>query len=342
MGYYVLSKNYKETAGAGNKAKTDIENILCRLGYKQAGLPQTHYKNAAVGFMITLLGMLKVIFTVSRGDRVVVQYPLKKYYPFVCNIIHAKGGKVITIVHDLGSFRRKKLTVRKEIKRLNHADYLVVHNEHMKAWLTGKGYAKEMVCLGIFDYLSATKARDRRPDSLVYRVLYGGGLNGKKNSFLYSLDNLAHNWRFVLYGKGFEKTQISERTHFEYRGFVPSDRLIAEADGDFCLVWEGESTTTCSGAFGEYLKYNNPHKVSLYIRCNLPVIIWKEAALASFVIENKIGVCIDSLEELDKILPSISKEEYRQMKLNTKQISQKLSEGYYITKALDGIHFQQQ
>lgn len=80
------------------------------------------------------------------------------------------------------------------------------------------------------------------------------------------------------------------------------------------MVWDGTSVSTCTGDFGEYLQYNNPHKTSLYIRCQLPVIIWKQAALADFVRENGIGICVDSLEELEKILNTLSEEEYAEMK----------------------------
>lgn len=334
MGMYYLSKNYKEINSAGNKAKTDIEAILKQQGYKEAGLPQTNYRNNIIGFLVTLMSVLKVVFTISKNDTVILQYPFKKYYSFVCKLVHYKGGKVITFIHDLGSFRRKKLTIPEEIKRLAHSDILIVHNERMKEWLLEQNYQKPIVCLEIFDYLSSTQATNKPLNKDMFRVIYAGGLSYKKNRFLYLVDEVISRWHFVLYGNGFEQEQIKNPDAFTYKGFTPSDELITNAEGDFGLVWDGESITTCSGTFGEYLKYNNPHKASLYIRCQLPVIIWKEAALASFVSENKIGICIDSLEELKDILPSISKEEYLEMKENTKEISRRLSTGYYSTKAL--------
>ena len=38
-----LSRNYKGTASAGNKAKTDIERIMSEAGFKNVGLKQTVY-----------------------------------------------------------------------------------------------------------------------------------------------------------------------------------------------------------------------------------------------------------------------------------------------------------
>jgi glycosyltransferase involved in cell wall biosynthesis len=122
-------------------------------------------------------------------------------------------------------------------------------------------------------------------------------------------------------------------------GFVQSDELIATAKGDFGLVWDGDSTTTCSGDFGEYLQYNNPHKTSLYLRCGLPVIIWDKAGLADFIRDNKVGLCIDSLEHLEEALSNVTAQEYADMKSNALQVRNRLQEGYHTRQALErAIH----
>lgn len=335
MANYYLSKNYKGLGSAGNKAKTDAEQIMENMGFCNAGLRRTTYENSILGFLVTLLGVLKVPFTVSKGDLLVLQYPLKKYYTLVCLLAHIRGCKVITLIHDLGTFRRKKLTAAKEIKRLSHSDYLIAHNECMKSWLLEHGYSNPVGCLAIFDYLSETTAASQKQPKNPYHVIYAGGLSYRKNRFLYEIDSFIHGWHFNLYGGGFELDRIEHKEHFTYKGFVPSDELIATADGDFGLVWDGESASTCTGAFGEYLQYNNPHKTSLYIRCHLPVIIWKKAALASFITENQMGISIDSLTELDQLLPSITPDKYALMKQNTIKMDRRLASGYYFTHAFE-------
>ena len=336
MKKYYLSKNYKEHNSAGNKAKIDIEDVIINLGYNNAGLPRTIHKNQLISFFYTLVSVIKSIFVLSRGDILFLQYPFKKYYAFVCKVAHWKKAKIITLIHDLGSFRRKKLTVEKEIYHLNNSDVLIVHNEKMKNWLLQYGYSRPMIYLEIFDFLSQTSPvrENTTPSRVIYKVAYAGALNFKKNKFLYSMDGIIHNWNFSLYGNGFDKNLINNKKKFFYNGFLSSDRLIESVDADFGLVWDGDSTNTCSGNFGEYLKLNNPHKTSLYIRCQLPIIIWKEAALATLVLEEKIGLCINSLDELDSILASLSPEMYSEMKQNTIRICERLSSGYYITQAL--------
>ena len=142
------------------------------------------------------------------------------------------------------------------------------------------------------------------------------------------------NFKLNLYGAGFEAENAKGSEYIKYMGFVQSDQLIATANGHFGLVWDGASIKGCTGAFGEYLQYNNPHKTSLYIRCEIPVIIWRKAALAAFIEREKIGLCIDSLAELDTLLQNLTIEEYMAMKERTKIISKRLAEGYYAKHAI--------
>lgn len=329
-----LSRNYKGLSSAGNKAKTDIERIMEGMSFRNVGLKRTTYTNKALSFLVTLTGVLKSPFCLYKGDKLVLQYPLKKYFTFVCNMAHLRGAKVIVLIHDLGSFRRKALTVEQEIKRLNHADYVIAHNEKMKKWLEDNGCKAKLGVLGIFDYLSETKAAPKSGIEKPYSVLYAGALSLRKNTFLYEVGEYIQSFSFNLYGNGFEIDKAKGKEHFKYMGFVKSDDLIATARGDFGLVWDGFSTSTCTGSFGEYLQYNNPHKTSLYIRCELPVIIWNKAALADFVRENGIGICIDSLEDLEDILNSLSEEQYLEMKENTIRTGQLLGEGHFARRAL--------
>lgn len=330
-----LSRNYKGLSSAGNKAKTDIEQIMENMSFKNVGLRQTTYTNAILAFFSTLGGVLKAPFSLRKGDNLVLQYPLKKYFTFVCNMAHLRGAKVIVIIHDLGSFRRKKLTIEQEIKRLSHADYIIAHNDKMRKWLADNGCKTKLGTLEIFDYLSETKATPQQNTPQPYSVLYAGGLSHRKNTFLYEVGEYIRSFRFNLYGNGFEVDKAKGKEYFKYMGFVKSDELIATAQGNFGLVWDGFSVSTCTGDFGEYLQYNNPHKTSLYIRCELPIIIWSKAALADFVRQNEIGICVDSLKDLESILSSLSAEQYKQMKKNIKQISERLAQGYYAGKAIN-------
>ena len=118
---------------------------------------------------------------------------------------------------------------------------------------------------------------------------------------------------------------------------MPAEDFIAGVEGDFGLVWDGDSTESCTGSFGEYLRWNSPHKVSFYLRAGLPIIIWREAAVASIIEQEGIGLCIDSLSELDTLLPTITPEQMETMRTNVRRISEKLAQGGFLRDALNKI-----
>lgn len=115
------------------------------------------------------------------------------------------------------------------------------------------------------------------------------------------------------------------------------DKLINSAEGDFGLVWDGGDINSCDGNWGEYLKINTPHKISLYIRCGLPLIIWSKAAMAEFIKTNEIGICVDSLRDINNIYKHLTKDEYKKMCDNVQRISKRLSEGWYCKTAISEV-----
>lgn len=328
-----LSRNYKGVDSAGNKAKADIERIMEVNGFRNVGLKQTRYSNTIVAFFLTLFSVLKGVFCLRKGELLVLQYPLKKYYTFVCNMAHFRGCKVVTLIHDLGSFRSKRLTVPQEIARLNYSDSIIVHSQAMRNWLIDHGIQSKVQILEIFDYLSDSQPTggSNLPNQ-PYRLMFAGVLHSCHNDFLYKLANGSRAFGVVLYGSGFEPERINGEV--EYKGFVSSDDLIATAEGEFGVVWYGSTLEGGGGDLGEYLQYNAPHKMSLYIRCGLPIIIWEKAALAAFVKSNHIGICVSSLEEVGELLAQMDVRQYMEMKKNVLKIEQRLSEGYYFLKAI--------
>ena len=68
-----------------------MEQIMCDLGYRNIGFPCLVCSNKILGFVITLLSMIKVCFKLRSGDILIIQYPLKKYYTLLCNIVHYRG-----------------------------------------------------------------------------------------------------------------------------------------------------------------------------------------------------------------------------------------------------------
>lgn len=317
--------------GTSNKAKADIDDICRKEGF--VNLTKCNLGTGAVGrFFTKIVSILNILFYMGKGDILLLQYPVKKFYGMACRFAHIKGAKVITIIHDLGAFRRKKLTPEKENKLLNLSDFLIVHNDTMLKYVVEKGYKGGTHSLQIFDYLSEKAPADNTPHT-PWRVVYAGNLARRKNEFLYNLATCMSKWEMDLYGGGFEEKDNSCKG-LRYHGFIKSDDFISTVDGDFGLVWDGDSVNECTGPWGEYLRINNPHKTSFYLRAGLPVIVWSSAAMAGFVKEKNIGIIVDSIAQIDERLSNISAEEYMAMKNAAIEMSKKLSDGYYFKKGI--------
>ena len=119
-----ISRNYYNLTSAGNKAKTDNEDTLSEMGATNLGLQRTVNNSKILAFFLDLAGVLRACCLLKKGDVLFLQYPVKKYFSFLCHVARWKGARTISLIHDLGSFRRRKLTVEQEITRLSNCNYI--------------------------------------------------------------------------------------------------------------------------------------------------------------------------------------------------------------------------
>lgn len=329
-----LSRCYRNLTSAGNKAKTDNETTMLEMGFVNVGLPQRVSENGIFIFLYDLVSVVKACCLMCRGDVLLLQYPVKKYFSFLCRMAHFHGAKVVAIIHDLGSFRRQKLTVRKEIKRLSNADCIIASNEAMEKWLQGNGLKVPVTALGLFDYRSSAKPSPSHAGEKLPRVVYAGSLTPRKNAFFLSLPSVINGFQPHVYGDGDSMPSLKNDPRIVFHGFTPADEFIAHCDGDFGLVWDGDSLDSCTGSFGEYLRYNSPHKASFYLRAGLPVIVWRDAAIAPIIEREGIGITISSLRELAGRLSAITSDDMQAMRQRVAQVADKLSSGGFFREAI--------
>lgn len=325
-----ISRNYYNLTSAGNKAKTDNEDTLVEMGAINLGLPRTIRNSKILAFFLDLIGIIRACILLQKDDVLFLQYPVKKYFSFLCHVAHLKGAKTVSLIHDLGSFRRKKLTIQKEINRLSNSDYIIASNEKMKGWLEEYGLQKPVGALGLFDYRSESKCPEEVTEREQVKVVYAGALSMKKNSFLIELSKTLSHWQLLVCGNKEGLQGLQNNPLITYQGFVPSEEFIKHIDADFGLVWDGDSLDGCSGEYGQYLKWNSPHKVSFYLRAGLPLIIWKEAAVAPIIEEAGAGITIRSLKELDGKLANLTPEQKKEMKKQAVNLAQKLNKGGFL------------
>lgn len=329
-----LSRNYYNSTSAGNKAKSDYEDILAAAGARNIGLGRSYSPSKIRAFALNLAGVAKAAASLRRGDTLVLQYPVKKYFGFMCRVARLRGARTVTFIHDLGSFRRRALSPHHEIARLSQTDAVISANEAMSEWLRLHGLDRPIVAMGLHDYLS-----DARPQPgcevprMPLNVVYAGSLNARKNSFLALLCALPKTWDLHIFGN-MPETDSRMYERVTLHPYMDSDAFISHAGGGFGLVWDGDSLEACTGCFGEYLRYNSPHKASFYLRAGMPLIVWSQSALAPIVKAEGIGLAVESLTDLDRMLAAVTEANYEAMRRAVGRVSERLASGGNFMAAL--------
>ena len=349
MRYYLKEEflHDNNVKNAGNKARNDVEVIFNRLGYAPLKVRvEDWYKMNVLNAQIhKYRALLRAFKRLKKNDAIVIQFPLLHHSLFINSLLKSlknRGVNIYLLIHDLETLRfvnDKTLPFRMRLRmKLMESDTfhsvtgIIAHNPIMKSVLVDKGVeADKIVSLGIFDYL-IPNFQEKTGRTKNQPIIVAGNLAQEKAGYLYSLPaKPAYN----LYGVGFDESRaLANETYFG--SFLP-DELPAALEGGFGLVWDGDSAETCSGVFGEYLRYNNSHKASLYLAAGFPVVVWEESALAHFVIDKQCGLVVSSLSDLKENLDTLSEEQYKEMLENAKQIGSKLRQGQYLRTALSKL-----
>ncbi|MBQ7666994.1 MAG: hypothetical protein IJS46_03250 [Kiritimatiellae bacterium] len=338
-------------ATAGQKAPADVLKIALDAGFE--ALPIRERKkpaNLRLKRFMDAAWILKCIMFCIRAPKnatVLFQAPrafcgggrtgrfLLRAIKRVCN------NDMIAIAHDLEELRvwrpgGKDLSTTKALAAT--ADVIIVHNRAMARHFAANGVEESrIVVLGIFDYLTPTPmaptAKFERCITIAGNLSQKEAVPGKyKSRYLTRLGEIPE-VEWMLYGPGYDDGWKREK-NVHYCGCFPSEELPEHLSKGFGLVWDGDSIDTCTGEHGEYLRVNNPHKLSLYMACGLPVVIWSEAAQADFVRREEVGFTIRSLKELAGRLAATTEAEYMKWCRNARAVGKRLRDGYYTRQAL--------
>jgi len=328
MNKYYIEILVEKWNHAGTKARSDTALFL-----EQSGVTNLVFDREVTRlerFLFNKINIKQKLNKAKPGDLVIVSHRIffgKTYSDYLLKVINEKKLKSVLLIHDVESLRQKynKEEIEQEIKQINMYDIVISHNEKMTEWLSTNGVTAKTVNLELFDYFNLSPLKEFFEKDK--GVIFAGNL--EKSTFLNKINKFQN--EILLYGPSPSKEYSSNIKYFG--SFAPSE-LPELFNGSYGLIWDGDSTEECTGLSGNYLKYNNPHKTSLYLSCGLPVIIWKEAALAPFIESNNLGLCINSLEEMDQRLSNITQEEYKTMKINAIKMATKVRSGFFIKKAI--------
>lgn len=332
----------KRNFTAGNKARTDVVRILVNNGYRHVPLFRSKNNKLVILYQM-IVGCIRTFFLAGEGNIVLIQYP---YNPAIVNNVLIKvlcigrvfkKFRIAILVHDSRGLRNiynddgisTDKMLKAEVKLLDNSDFVICHNSRMIEEFRrcgGKGTYKE---LGPFDYLYDGELAIQPSFNSKKTIIVAGNLSKEKCGYLYHITDAIKDAKFNFYGLGYNKGDCDR---VSYKGTFPPEELINHLKGHFGLVWDGESCETCSGVYGQYLRYNNPHKFSLYLAAGIPVIVWAESALADYVKRNNVGICVNSLFDIDCILRNITDVEYKTMQNNVNKIRKELVVGEHLKK----------
>ncbi len=328
---------------AWSKAPGDVATILSRI----PDVINIPYKTPEFGgFWGLQLARVKrllidihLLFRLPRNSTAILQLPgmflSGAMGCFLLAALYIRKIKVIVLVHDIECVRRYglKCTPDAQLRMIiKLASAIIVHNAKMEDFFVGLGADRsKLVQLEIFDYLIDDFVIHSR--KLDLSIAIAGNLSVDKAGYLSELGSIKPiQWQ--LFGVGYKKDKINDE-NVNYMGCFSPDELPKHLTQSFGLIWDGDSIDTCTSRFGEYLKINNPHKLSLYLAAGMPVIIWSEAAEASFVSMHGIGLAVDSLSDLPKVLSSLSGDVYNSLCRNASLISNMVTKGHFTINAIN-------
>lgn len=327
---------------AGTKATSDIQAIAEELGYKSVYIKMNTTVDSKFAKIKRQFGYYndfnEAYKTIEKDSIVLLQHPFHNKQltreKTLIKLKNEKGVKYISFIHDIEKLRKFRYNDYYEHEfefMKNIANVLVCHNKIMKEFLVSEGIdEKKIVVLEIFDYLQQKRLISPKFEK---SITVAGNLDVEKCAYIKDLSKL-NGIDIHLYGPNFDE-RLNDFSNIHYHGSFPPNEIPNHLNVGFGLVWDGNSIDGCKGDSGQYLRFNNPHKLSLYLSSGLPVILWKDAAESEFVEKNNVGYCVKNLYQLNDIMNKISKQDYINIINNVQCLRKKLIEGYYSKKAIN-------
>lgn len=312
---------------ASSKAKNDVCQIFQEYGYQPIAAFDKRGKKLFGKLALAANTIRKAKKSLIDGDVLIMSYP-SIIIPDILKVKKKKNVKIILLIMDLSGFSPDKL--KAEVDLLNKADVLISHNAHMTKKLREFGCNVGIVDLEIFDYLLDNFPKEKfYHEGQAISIDWPGAISDSRTGFIRKVEKTNKKYTLNLYGPTDDKFENG----VVYKGCFEPDDLPWKLEGQFGMIWQGSDMKPKEMEW-DYFRYNNPHKTSLFSVCCRPIIIWSGAAMADFVRENEIGIVLDDLNDLDKILEELTEERYNQMKSNMKKIQKKLASGEYTKTAI--------
>ncbi|WP_428331689.1 hypothetical protein [Mucilaginibacter sp.] len=322
---------------AATKAVEDCNKIFSELGYIDYTIIVWDNENKFKYYLLLIKELIFFFKSIQKGSIIVIQYPLlsiNNVFRYFIKIAKLKRIKIFCIIHDLEALRsggNNNEANRLEIKNLNYFDEVIVHNPAMLGWMQQHGFKKKAISLEIFDYLSDHPINECEA-KYSNSILFAGNL--RKSTFIYNVADIK-GWIFNVFGPFFNLERSHLIDNLVWLGEYSPAEITTKLTGGFGLIWDGETVNSCDDKLGNYLKYNNPHKFSLYLAAGIPVVAPASSALSVVIKKYGIGFLVENLKELEKF--EFSTDQYEEMRKNVLVLREKVINGYFLKAAISKV-----
>ncbi|KRN27700.1 beta-1,6-galactofuranosyltransferase [Lactobacillus selangorensis] len=298
--------------------------IAHQMGYRYLDIQRYDRKGES---MDGLYGRIDGLTAAVRpGDLLVYQYPAYIGNQFEVSFgehMYVRHVNFVPFVHDAEMVRFGVDPGFDEILYLNLTAANVVANSSLEKVLRDAGAHQPMILQHEWDYLT-TQPLNTKP--LERKVVLAG-------TFIKS--DLLSTWQqeTPLIAFGPNNDQIPA-PNVDYRGQFDQTTLFDQLPNALGLAWDTGDT------YGNYTKYNNPYKISLYLAKGLPVIVWKDAGIAPFIAENHLGYLISSLDDIDVLMSSLSDQDLAERQQHVQKFAPLVRNGYFARHLLLNVEQQ--
>ncbi|MER3469921.1 MAG: hypothetical protein C4330_00920 [Chitinophagaceae bacterium] len=337
--YFVseVHENENYTAGVVNK---HVEEWLMSWGYKPLRYPFIKRNNG----WVKVIRMIQTVYwsiTLPKDTIVIFHFPVvPRVYQWLLKLLYRKGIYTVALVHDIEGLRfEDEYTLKKEKFLLSFFKHVIVHNAAMRNYLKSDIPKSTMSELWLFDYKTA--GTYFKPRVLTPSITLVANLN--KASYVSLLPDWAAsypNLQIYIYGALPQNHEVKKTYNVHFLGAVEPEQLPEAIEGSFGIVWDGDSITDCTNSLGNYLQFNTPHKLSMYLSAGMPVIVWRKSAMAEWVQQKEVGMAVTSWTEAVETIKMLNENTYRKWQSNAQEIGNKLRSGYFLKSILSEIENQ--
>ncbi len=308
------------------KAKEDIAKIAESVGWQRLSIER--YNDARFSAEIRHQKIHTFLDKVGKNDIVVHQFPTYMSQAFEQDFqraIQQRGAKYVLLIHDFEPLRVSREHAW-EWELAQCADLIIAHSQPMASTLQQHGVTTPTETIQLFDYLGPTPALN---PIFKKEINYAGTwqkapwLQHYQGPKLNLFGSRPKRWKDLVLPKS-----------INWVGSFDPEEITTAFSSGFGLLWDSDYEDKF---FQSYTKVNAPHKASLYLKAGLPLIAWSQSYLGDIVRANQLGMTIDDLSDLTKLVGVVRPADYLTFQENSRLFQKRISEGYFTKEVLEKV-----